>query len=96
MSTTPKPDSVITFSVTCIDDVLAYANEHLNDGQCYPITICFGLAITSPYKCPSAIPYGNYGDTYQFGYKYWRSGQFVDFPKKTKLKYESTGLGISD
>ena len=86
----------ITFPAMSIADVEAYAREHFNDGRCWVITVCFGKAYATAYSCPSALPYLAYGDTDQFGHRYWRDGEWREFPPKAIYKYENTGLGISD
>ena len=96
IKTSPAHTALLTFPAASISDVLDFARQHCNDGRCWVLTVCFGKAFAAPYPYPSAIPYSAYGDTDQFGHRYWRDGEWQTFPKKSIAKYENTGLGISD
>ena len=68
-----------------------FLKEKCTPALCYVVSIVFGMVYLYSYKSPSKIPYNDYSLAYN--HKYYKNGIWHNFPTKTIIKYENTGMG---
>lgn len=83
---------LVTFQAASRADVERELRVRCNDGRCWVVSVCFGTVYASAYRIPSRIPADCVGDAYQFDHRYWCSGDWRDFPRRTRIAYENKGL----
>ena len=58
--------------------------QRCNDGRCWVVRVIFGRLFATPFQSPSRIPHTCIDATWQFDRKYWRSGDWHEFPERAR------------